>query len=123
MNYQAIIHGALGLGWWAYPFIDRGYWDEYATLIQEIRTLEPVLLNGQKGKLTVDQSGIHSLTKTQDGMTYILAANVSGKDVQATFTGAGKTAELIFESRSLPITDNKFTDTFKPLAVHVYRLK
>jgi len=129
MNYQAIIHGSMGLMWWCYSFMNNtagmvasGYFNEYKKIISEIRTLEPVLLNGEKGKLEVRPNGVHSLTKHHDGGTYILAANVTEKAADCTFDANGKSAEVLFENRKLSIEQGRFSDRFDGYAVHVYRI-
>lgn len=125
MAYQAIIHGALGLQWWAYgPMKDFG-WGEYVKLVKEIRHLEPVLLNGRKGELEIieiDGNSIHTLTKRLDGFTYLFAANVSAEPVEAQFAVNGRKIEVLFENRQLNSDGRKFADSFEGYEVHVYRI-
>ena len=132
MNYQAIIHGALGLNWWCYSYnagnggmVASGYWDYYGVLTSQIRTLEPVLVNGQKGQLEVRANGVHSLTKTHEGITYIFAANVNSLATPCSFNLEGTLptrAEVMFEDRTIPITADQFDDQFDAYDVHVYRI-
>ena len=125
MAYQAIIHGALGLQWWAYGPMEDSGWDEYVKLVKEIRHLEPVLLNGRKGKLEIieiDGKSIHSLTKRLDKFTYLFAANVSAEPVLARFEVNARKVEVLFENRQVNSDGRKFADRFEGYEVHVYKI-
>lgn len=128
MAYQAIIHGALGLHWWAYgPMRQSGHWETYVKLVKEIRALEPVLLNGKSGKLRVikvDGGHIHALTRYYGDLTYIFAVSVSKEPLEYSFkVKAGQNAEVMFEKRTLKVQDGEFKDPFQAYEVHVYRIR
>lgn len=71
-------------------------------------------------------AGIDTMLKVKDGKAYVFAMT-SGGSGQRTFTVpdgiAGTSAEVIGESRSLPITGGKFTDSFPSESTfHIYRI-
>jgi len=131
MAYQAIVHGANGIGWWCYSangngviggMVASGYLDEYARLIAQIKTLETMLVNGKKGKTKIsDDFAIHSLDIEHEGATYIIAVNVRKQKVSASFSVQGSSAEVLFEDRSLDLDAGQLVDQFAPYEVHIYR--
>ncbi len=57
---------------------------------------------------------------------YLIAVNVIGKSVEAAFSHqslADGFAAVIFENRTVPVSQNKMKDRFNPYAVHIYKLK
>ena len=130
MNYQAVVHGALGLVWWSYSFIGgtagmvvSEYWDEYPRIIGEMKTLEPALINGSRGQLVTLDNGVHYLRKTNDGHSYILAVNVENQPVECGFDADASQINVLFESRQLISGQGRFTDHFDAYGVHVYRMR
>ena len=69
-------------------------------------------------------SGVEVLVKVYEGVMYILAANTSVGPAKVTFSNLPLPAdslEVLFEERSLDVSDDSFHDTFKPYEVHVYK--
>ncbi|MGV7222361.1 MAG: hypothetical protein ACQ9MH_12625 [Nitrospinales bacterium] len=55
---------------------------------------------------------------------YLIAVNVIGKSVEATFTmKKNNMAKVIFEDRKIAISQNQMKDSFEPYAVHIYKLQ
>lgn len=74
-------------------------------------------------------SGIETMAKYHAGTFYIFAGSrdsTTASPVTATFTiptGVGGTATVLFESRTIAITNGQFSDTFaNGTAVHIYRI-
>lgn len=72
-------------------------------------------------------SGIEVMAKYHDGTFYVFAGSRESVTPRlATFTipnGVGTTATVLFESRTIPIVNGAFTDTFADgNAVHIYRI-
>ena len=69
---------------------------------------------------------VSTMVKKYGSATYLFAAAMRNQPTQATFkiggmTGAGP-AEVLDESRTIPVTDGQFTDAFQPYGVHIYRI-
>jgi len=95
----------------------------------------------EKGLLAYDANGnpaIHYATKEIESNKagsenkligsgkYLIAVNVIGKLVEAVFSYqslADGFAEVIFENRTVPVSQNKMKDRFNPYAVHIYKLQ
>ena len=59
-----------------------------------------------------------------EGDVYLLAVNISEEPLTVEFHGLPSDAasvEVLFESRSLPLTDGRFQDAFDAYEVHVYK--
>ena len=63
-------------------------------------------------------------TKQHDGKLYILAVNISREEQEAEFVISEEVEEVkvLFEDRVLPMEKYRLTDTFQPVAVHVYEI-
>jgi len=77
----------------------------------------------------VNYGSIQYLQKEYQGETYILAVNIAGDNQDNAVTARfGNLAvgvvstEVLFEGRSIPVTDGSFTDTFEENEVHVYKI-
>ena len=130
MNYQAVVHGALGLVWWSYSFgggtagmIVSDYWDEYPRIISQMKSLEPVLTNGSRGQLATLANGVHYLRKEHGGNTYILAVNIENQPVECSFDADASLIKVLFESRELSAEQGRFSDHFDAYGVHIYRMR
>ena len=69
------------------------------------------------------RTAIHAIRKDYRGRTYVIAVNVTTQAVKPTLTVAGaKASEATVwkEGRAVAISEGTFSDTFEPLAVHVY---
>ncbi len=145
MAYEAIINGARGLmffggniaatlnaqdapyGWnWTFwtnvlkPVVqelgDKGILSDALLTTNSTR---PITLSGT----TVPD--LEFIVREAPPYLYILASKREGTNVNATFSGlpAGAVAgQVLYEwPRMVPVQGGQFTDTFAPLAVHVYR--
>ncbi len=140
--YLSIVHGATGLVWYAWyttePWSenasgrnqwllpDSPMWPYFTKLNAEITELAPVFLQAERrGLVKCDKEVIHTqLWEEADGSRLLVAVNPRPEELSCTLSGlAGESVEVLFEDRSLPLEAGAFSDTFGPLAVHVYRLK
>ena len=120
-TWLAIAGGARGIGYFPY------YWPatigkEIASINTEIAALAPALL-GPEAPVTASGDGIYAGARGFDGARYVIAVNASLKTQKASFKlpALGKTVGWVYgESRSVPVSGGTFTDTFAPLAVHIY---
>lgn len=140
MLYQAIIDGAKGIHFFGFPLAlnerDKPYgwnwtywYDVIKPLLSEIK--KGTELNGvitaPTNDMTLKVEGaddIEYLARKVNDKLYVLAAKREGPEASVTFSdlGASGTADVMFENRSVPVQGGKIIDTFKPNAVHVYRI-
>lgn len=140
MAYQALICGARGLHWFGFPFTlsdkDKPYgwnWTYWYDV------LKPLLAEFKKGtelnrvlvapvenlKLRVEGADdLEYLARDFDGKTYVLAAKREKPETEVKICGLGVTgkADVMFENRTVPVKEGVLCDSFKPNAVHVYRV-
>ena len=132
MTYLALVHGACGINFFRYSLPeDRGnepddvhtveMWNEVTTIAGELGDLSPVLLSTDSRVL--DTANVETRQFEYGGKLYLIAVNTSNLQVIESFPfGGSDDIPVLNEGRTiLPDTDN-FTDTFDPLAVHVYEI-
>ncbi len=120
-TWLAIAGGARGIGYFPY------YWPaaiakEIASVNREIAALAPALL-GPETPVTATGDGVYAGARSFDGARYVIAVNSSLQTRKAGFTlpALGDTVGWVYgEGRSVPVTAGSFSDSFAPLAVHVY---
>lgn len=141
-TWMALIHGSQGLIYFVHQF--KPTFNEHALLDdppmlaqvtatnKQIHALAPVLNspavpNGATVASSSAQAPISLTTRRQGGNTYIFAVGMRNAPAQASFqvqnVPVQATAQVIGESRSLPVRSGKFNDAFAPYAVHLYRIK
>lgn len=140
MMYQAIICGAKGIHWFGFPLAlsekdapygwNWTYWfDVLKPLLSEVK--KGTELNGvitaPKNDLRLKVSGaddMEYLARKVGSRFYVLAAKREGPEAAVKLSGLGLTgtADVMFENRTVPVTDGVIQDTFKPNAVHIYRI-
>ena len=134
MAYLSIVHGATGVMFFSFDYngpLDQHHpttWSAVKDIAGEISVLE--------GPLTADLPSDVAVTATSDNAMdvklfaddthyYLIAVNhedVLVSQVQFTLPGASGQAEVLFESRSMSITESGWTDDFPAYGVHVYKL-
>ena len=136
MTYISLIEGAKGMLWYTYkgygqylPVDDPGLWSFHVSLLKELNELASLFIEGKvdkKIKIDRDFTSIRkTLIKSPIG-SFIIAANQSKVD---TFLPEFKLSSEISgqisvygENRNITITNERFTDQFNPLDVHIYQL-
>lgn len=133
MTYLALTHGAKGLLYWCYYDMRwlpqyQEMWGWMKTIGAEVKQLSPMLLSPKDfGTVRYESSSanIHTKLKAHNGRLYLMAVNADNAPCKATFDTArslsGK-ASVMFEHRTINTDGKRFTDSFKPLEVHVYDL-
>jgi len=134
LTYLALVNGAKGVIYWTftgsrYYIVDYPeHWAAVKKIASEVRDLSPVLLTPTIArKLCVKQSGdsIQSMVKRMNGSWYVFAVNSARTPCTGSFDISGAKAsdvEALFENRWIHGKSGEWTDEFKPLEVHVYRI-
>ena len=148
-SFAAIIHGAQGITWYTYGgFVNpeknkfsygvtssEEIWRSTTNVTRRIASLVPVLVERTPAqppvptvvsgpmKDALGNSSVTALLKIKDGVRYLLAVNAADAEVKASFApDVHGDVEVLWENRRIHAdTKGGFTDTFRPLAVHVYR--
>jgi hypothetical protein len=130
--YMAIVEGARGL-WWSSvggagcdgSCADQArHMDNLRSVIDELATLEPVLLADDTPAALAghSNSNIKAKVKVVNGKGFVLAYNTSSNPQSATFTWrtAPGTVTVHTEGRSVAADGRSFSDTFAAFGAHVY---
>lgn len=139
--YLSIVHGATGLVWYAWfttetwsqnPngrnqwFLpDSPMWPAFTKLNGEINELAPVFLEGDvRGPAACDNDAIHARVWELGGVRTLIAVNPRMEAQACRISGLGAgTAQVLYEDREVALEGGVLSDSFAPLAVHVYRLR
>lgn len=140
--WMALIHGSKGLIYFVHQFkprfIEAALLEDPAMLTavtainQQIRELAPVLnspsvadaasVESEKSEVPID-----ILVKRHEGATYVFAVGMRNGATVGRFAVRGlvgaANAEVLGENRKLEVRDGKFSDTFQPYDVHLYRIR
>jgi len=132
MAWQMITEGATGLFWYSLYYMNHDAeltWDQCAAVVSptvhEIAGLVPMLLSVDPPTTVTVPAGswMHHTVRSHAGRTYLFVVNHGRTTQSATFTVAGATAVTVLgESRTISPTSGTFTDSFDPLAVHLYEI-
>jgi len=124
-----IIHGAKGISWFHYfkPTPEENF-REMARFKEQVTRLTPAVLGpdypGRVSCQATNDGRVDVLAKSGPDGVYLFAANLKRQETVATFTLDRNVAEseVVDENRRVPVKDRAFSDTFKPLEVHIYRI-
>ena len=138
--WMALVGGARGLIYFVHQFKpvfrEAALLDDPEMLAavteinRQIRDLAPVLNSPTlAGRLTVESSTsgarVAAMLKQYGGATYVFTVNLANQPTRATFTlsdpNPARQAEVLGESRLIPIQGQNFADQFAPYAVHLYK--
>jgi hypothetical protein len=97
----------------------------------QIRELAPVLnsptIMGEPTVKSVNpEIPVDTMMKRYRGATYIFAVGMRDGETKASFTikgAGGSNAEVLGEGRNITRQQGIFEDDFKPLDVHIYRIR
>ena len=137
MAYNAIIHGVKGILYWGTHSMPQPsqHWTNLKKVSRELGDLMPVLASPDVScNLTLDYEemgfsidcGVEYLIKENYNVKYMLTANTTIGTAKVTFSGISfpaQSVEVMFENRSIAISDGSFMDEFEPYGVHVYKFK
>ncbi len=135
MTYLGLVNGAKGMIYWAHTagkYYIRDYpehWDAVKRMAKELGVLTPALTTPSiTGKLSTSTkpTAIQTMLKKVDGEWYTFAVNSSTAECSESFRlpslANGARLDVLFEGRSVSAINGGWTDTFKPLEVHVYKV-
>ena len=137
MTYSSIINGAKGTLWYTYkgygqdlPVDDPELWEAQKILLSELNKLAPLFLEPGFGKEVQELSKykfVQAVVKNSSIGIFILASNSSKTEtvqvklkLDTKFDGKLK---VINENREVIVKNGIIEDGFKPLDVHIYKLK
>lgn len=129
MTYQALVHGASGVLYytyqvaaWNFHLQDTPLWHTIRDMSAELQVLSPVLTSPTIRSWEV--STIHLLEGQHNGSTHFIGVN-AGPEAQTLCLPVDKSirsAEVLFEDRSVRAIDGIIEEVFDPHDVHVYRV-
>jgi hypothetical protein len=139
--WMALIHGSHGLLYFAHEFQpkfnehalldDAPMLAEVTQINRQVHALASILNSLDVGQVarvhsSSEQTPIDLLVKRHGETTYVFAVGMRNGSAQGTFTVRGLPqtahAKVIGESRTLLVKSGRFTDTFAPYEVHLYRI-
>ncbi|NLC59539.1 MAG: hypothetical protein GX774_22095 [Armatimonadetes bacterium] len=140
--WMALVRGSTGLIWFVHRFAptfcewalleDPEMLAAVTAINRQIHALAPVLnsptvADGATVTSSAADVPIGHLVKRHGGATYLFTVAMRNAPTTGTFRVRGlparAKAEVIGEDRSLPVTNGRFTDEFKPYDVHLYRIR
>ena len=135
MSYYALMNGAKGMLWYTFkgygqdlPVDDPELWNAQKKFLKELHELSPVFLApGLGGSVATGAENVKAVIKSSPKGTYLFAANTSKTESCNTEIKAGRNfsgmIEVYGENRKVKVDKGIINDDFKPLDVHIYRLK
>jgi len=124
--YIVLVNGGTGLQWFFGMPGTRREWKRFVSLAAEVRRLNDVLLSLEPRPAFTQQfpGEVNATSRRFSGDVFLIAVNGTRDPVDEVFTvpGAPGKAEVLFENRTVPITDGRLADRFEPLQRHVYRI-
>ena len=120
-SWMAIAGGAHGLGFWpgSWPAANA---HTIAAVGRDVARLGPAIYRPDEAVSDDNQQVVVS-ARVSGGALYLIAVNSGYTTTQATFKVPaldGRTLSVMGESRRLASSGDAFTDSFAPLAVHIY---
>ncbi len=137
MTYYSLIKGAKGLLWYTYkgygqylPTDDPELWGAQKILLSEINNLAPLFLEkgfGKNVKQLKANKAIEGIIKKSSVGTFLIAVNSSKTETyKSKFILNNKLNSKVIvynEDRTIRVNEGILKDEFKPLDVHIYKLK
>ncbi|MEJ5253194.1 MAG: hypothetical protein HPY54_16145 [Chthonomonadetes bacterium] len=140
--WMSLIHGSQGIIYFVHQFEpnfveaalleDREMLEAVTEINRQIRELAPVLnspsiIDGVSVRSSNPDVPVHAMVKRYQGATYLFAVGMRNASTTAEFTLQGvpgrAIAEVLGEGRRITVRQARFEDTFKPWAVHLYRIR
>lgn len=136
MTYSALIHGAKGLGYFAYHASESSIvserapelWRSMKGLLKEVNFLAPVILSvTPEQKVKASSSEVEVLQKDYQGKTYVFAACPPGPEQKIEFSLPGISAStrvrVLFDDREIKVKGDSFSDTLGGCGTRVYEIE
>ena len=140
--WMSLIHGSRGIIYYVHQFKptfieaallgDAEMLAAVTKLNQQITSLatvlnSPTITNAVTVQTANAATPIATMVKQAGGFTYIFAVAMRPLDTKAEFAlkqfAGSETVEVLGENRTATVKDRKFTDSFGPWGVHLYRVK
>ena len=140
--WMGIVHGSQGLIYFVHQFqpnfIEAALLEDpemLAAVTQINRQIHklahvlnsPTVPDGAEVTSTNPEVLVHIMVKHYGGNVYIFAVGMRNAPTKAIFRVNGLSgkavAEVIDETRKIPVINGRFEDDFKPYDVHIYRIK
>lgn len=130
-SWGCICAGCTGIAWYFDIPRTEGSYLAMVDVNREVQQLAPVILSEELcAAATADQSKskLRHLTRTLDGAWYVLSCNIDAKSLSATFTlpveaPQNGTVEVLFENRTIPLKDGRFSDEYAGHSRHIYKIR
>lgn len=133
MTYLGLIGGAHGIQYFVRrPVVGSptspDLWSECRRLMLELSQLTPALTSPEpQPQVTASQTEVSAAAYAERGAVTILAANVTNRPLPLTLAVAGSRwsgeAEVLFENRTVKVTEGKLSDTIEGMGTRAYRLQ
>jgi hypothetical protein len=134
--WLAVIHGVKGISWWGpLAYIDDAHYRAMAGFLTRVSELKDLVLSETTRKVVCDRNLPHArvdaMVRDDGRSVYIFTARLSelGEESDPPITATlsvselgSSSAEVLGENRSVPVVNGALSDTFMPLAVHIYRI-
>ncbi len=139
--WMSIIHGSRGLIYFVHQFqpsfieagllADKEMCTAVAAINKQIQELAPVInsptiADAVTVKSSEPHTPVHAIVKKHGGATYVFAASMYKRNTKASIQIKGlpqnATAEVLGESRKIPVVNGIIQDEFAGYAVHLYRI-
>ncbi len=137
--WMSINHGAKGIFWFVHrwknkkllsekmPLDDPQIGKQVKAINEELHSLAAVINSKERNDLVSAAGANLDLgARKHGGATYVFAVERAGKAGSATISIKGLTsgtAEVINESRTVPVKDGKIVDDFAAWGTHLYKIK
>ena len=131
-SWGAVCAGCTGISWFYGKPQTPGNWRAMCQFVREVKPLTAFICSDEEcgeARPSVSAKAIRTLTKTHNGETLVATCNVTTDpfaDVVFTLPAdlpQSGTIEVLYENRSLPLENGRFTDSFPALTRHIYRVK
>jgi hypothetical protein len=125
--YMCIVGGAGGILWFEFRGA-QAKWDDFVELGEELRSIEEFLVGVELEKglsFEGDNGQVKGIGRAAADKTALVAINVKPGEVRdvtitAPFLSHASTATVLFENRTVPVSDGVIIDSFDGLERHVY---
>ncbi|MGI0134306.1 MAG: hypothetical protein ACREBW_05055, partial [Candidatus Micrarchaeaceae archaeon] len=135
MAFHAIVRGATALEWMLHGLeVESNAWQDLCRIINQLSVMQGILCSPPwRGELSIryrelgfsDWTGVETLVRIHNGQPWIIAVNSQFDPMDATISclpnEVGPTLEVVFENRSVEVSNESFRDWFQPYEVHIYR--
>ena len=125
--WMTLVNGATAIGYFTHSWtptysqfrVAADTQAEMKRTDRQVTTLTPAILGLP---FHVGATGVEAIGRTYHGARYVFAVNVTQAPVSATIAAGTGTWNVFEEGRSVAASGGSFTDSFGPLAVHIYVL-